>query len=236
MTAIEDRPTIDERYSRALESTHLEVLVEERCSVDMLIAAGWVKEGLGTSLFRLRAEYDAVRETHVQARHGLVDLQHHIDRLRRTQRDTSDEKARTILAEAIRLSLEELKRAELTERVLILSQLKSLPDTKRSLGRFAVAHATRQRFMENDRVAMAIAGTCLALWLDPLCPHCNGTGLSGGLGVIKGICGECSGTKMRPYQLDRTPAGHAFGRSILAVMDRKTDYVTSQMRRYLASR
>lgn len=235
MTTIEDRPNLEERYSRAIESSHLEVLTDERCSVDMLIAAGWVKEGLGTALYRLRSEYDSVRGAHVLARRELLQLQHHIDRLRRALRDEPDMSKRPALTEAVKLGVEELKRAELTERVLILSQLKSLPATKRSMGKFAITIATRERFMQSDNVVAAIAGACLSLWLDPLCPHCNGTGLSGGVGVVKGICNECGGSKTRPYQLDKTASGHEFGRSLLVLMDRKTDYVTSQMRRYLAS-
>ena len=236
MTAIEDRPNLEERYSRAIESSHLEVLADERCSVDMLIAAGWVKEGLGTALYRLRSEYDSVRGAHVLARRELSELQTRIDRLNRAAREEQDYSKRPALALAVKLGVEELKRAELTERVLILAQLKSLPDTKRSMGRFAIAMATRSRFMENDRVVTNIAGACLSLWLDPLCPQCNGTGLAGGVGVVKGICSACGGSKTRPYQLDKTAAGHDFGRSLLVLMDKKTDYVTSQMRRYLASR
>ena len=56
----EDRPSVDERYARAIESSHLEVL-PTRCSVDYLIAAGWIRDGLGASLYRLRTEFDAVR-------------------------------------------------------------------------------------------------------------------------------------------------------------------------------
>jgi hypothetical protein len=53
-----DRPTLDESYGRAISSSHLMVL-PERCSVDYLIAAGWVRDGLGASLFRLRSEWDS---------------------------------------------------------------------------------------------------------------------------------------------------------------------------------
>ena len=53
-----DRPTLDESYSRAISSSHLTVL-PGRCSVDYLIAVGWVRDGLGASLFRLRSEWDS---------------------------------------------------------------------------------------------------------------------------------------------------------------------------------
>lgn len=233
MTAIEDRPTLPERYSRALESTHLEALSNERCSVDMLIAAGWVKEGLGTALYRLRSEYDAVRGQQVQSRRALLELQHDINRTRRALRLASTSEDRARFSALVQRGVDELKRAELTERVLILSHLKSLIDTRQALGRFASIQATRQRYMQPDTEVAIVAGQCLSLWLDPLCPHCNGTGLDGDLGVVRGICGECHGSKLRSYRLHRSESGHQFGRGLLVLMDKKTDYVTGQMRRFL---
>lgn len=56
----DDKPTIGERYVRATESKRLSVTLERPGDVDMLIAAGWVKDGLGTTLFRLRGEFDGL--------------------------------------------------------------------------------------------------------------------------------------------------------------------------------
>jgi hypothetical protein len=61
MTAIDDRPTIGERYSSATESSNLKVSTERRGDVDVIIAAGWCSETLGASLARLRTEFDSVR-------------------------------------------------------------------------------------------------------------------------------------------------------------------------------
>lgn len=49
----------EERYNRATASSRLQV-TEFPGDVDTLIAAGWVREGLGPMLWRVRAEYDAV--------------------------------------------------------------------------------------------------------------------------------------------------------------------------------
>ncbi|CAB4159236.1 hypothetical protein UFOVP703_74 [uncultured Caudovirales phage] len=62
MTNNPDRPSIPERYTRALESSHLEVEGDHQGDVDVLIAAGWVKETLGTALYRARSEFDAVNK------------------------------------------------------------------------------------------------------------------------------------------------------------------------------
>jgi hypothetical protein len=58
----DERPGITERYARAIESSHLEPEAERRCDVDILIAAGWVKEGLGTTLLRARIEFDGLNK------------------------------------------------------------------------------------------------------------------------------------------------------------------------------
>lgn len=56
----DDMPTMDERYAGALESSHLEMLVNGRGALDMIIAAGWAGDSLGISLIRLRIEFDSV--------------------------------------------------------------------------------------------------------------------------------------------------------------------------------
>ena len=56
-----DAPSIGERYSAAIESSDLRVRAEKRGDVDILIAAGWVGEGLGPMLYRLQVEFDLVR-------------------------------------------------------------------------------------------------------------------------------------------------------------------------------
>lgn len=59
MTLPEDRPSTSERYSSALNSSHLEV-TERVGDVDLLIASGWARDGLGCQLYRLRVEFDSI--------------------------------------------------------------------------------------------------------------------------------------------------------------------------------
>lgn len=56
-----DRPTIEERYIAAARSSNLRLRLDKACDVDMLIAAGWIRETLATMLHRLRAEFDTAR-------------------------------------------------------------------------------------------------------------------------------------------------------------------------------
>ncbi len=51
--------TIAERYARAIRSSHLEWKVEAS-DIDMLMAAGLVRDGIGTDLIRLRCERDSI--------------------------------------------------------------------------------------------------------------------------------------------------------------------------------
>jgi len=59
MTLRDDRPSTAERYGSAMQSSHLEV-TERAGDVDLLIAAGWARDGLGCQLYRLRAEFDSI--------------------------------------------------------------------------------------------------------------------------------------------------------------------------------
>ena len=55
-------PGTGERYAAATQTSNLRCNAESRGDVDMLIAAGWIAEGLGTSLYSLQIEFDAVAQ------------------------------------------------------------------------------------------------------------------------------------------------------------------------------
>lgn len=234
MTANEDRPTIAERYSRALESHHLEVK-EGRGDVDLLVAAGWVHDGLGTKLYRLRSEWDAVRGEHrlAEAAAQVADKKHTV-RVRAVARMAEgDDRAEAL--QYAREQIEAAERAALTARALIMVHLKTLHAATVALGAFAVIHAIDVRYRVRGDNAQRIAGRALDAWLDPNCPTCHGTKVTGGLfGGPKLVCAHCGGYGTRnDVRLDRSEEGHKFGRSLLVQMDEKTDYVGKQMRIFL---
>lgn len=187
----EDKPTIAERYSRAIESSDLRVR-ETRGDVDVLIAAGW-SEGLGTLLYRLMVEFDGVR---ADVRRGPLNQ---------------------------------------TERLLILSQLKTLPAAREALGHFAIQQATRQRFMQPDTVVLKLVGKVLDVFLDPLCHHCEGRGFTGGShrGEKRVLCQPCGGSGHRRHRIGRTDQEHAFTASLLTDMDCKLAEVSAAMKRMM---
>lgn len=50
----------EEKYARAVNSSHLE-MKPGMDAISVIIAAGWVRDGLGTILYRLRTEHDAAK-------------------------------------------------------------------------------------------------------------------------------------------------------------------------------
>lgn len=56
----DERPGVAERYSTAIEASNLKAEADKGGAVDLIIAAGWSGDGMGASLYRLRAEYDGV--------------------------------------------------------------------------------------------------------------------------------------------------------------------------------
>lgn len=235
----EDRPTLPESYARAIESSRLEVLADERCSVDMLIAAGWINETLGTMLFRLRAEFDMVRSAQRQSARNVHAAELHTGRLAAAQAKATTAEDKAMWTALHEQAAKDAKNAALTERALIMVHLKSLPGTVEALHRFGSMWATKQKFMRDDRAVSAIVGKALDAWLDPICPACDGRGFTGGMGIPMVICQPCGGSRLRHVHLGKRPdddTGHQFGKSVLTEMDRMTDRVTGQMRRFLATR
>jgi hypothetical protein len=214
-----DRPTISERYARATESSHLEMVADRIGDIDVLTASGWISDGLGTSLYRLRAEWDAVRAEQRQAEAQLRYSAAAARKLGEMHREAAQRAAED---------------AALTARALILVRLGTLAHTRDALGRFADVWATRRRYMKPYAVVAKIAGRALDVWLDPQCPVCTGRMFVGELGGPQAICKACGGTGKRPYTLHETSAGHEFGRSLLAEMDRKTDKVDKRLKAYLS--
>ena len=198
MSTVEDRPTTGERYSSAMESSNLRATAEKRGDVDLMIAAGWVPDTLGASLYRLAVEFDLVR---MDLRHGKAMNQ--------------------------------------TERLLVLSQMKSLRSTREELGAWACIEATKQRFMQPDADVRLIVGRVLDIHLDPTCHHCEGRGFTGGgrheHSGPQVICRACRGTGNRRANLGRTAAEIEFGAHLLAGMAEKMAIVEKMMRLFLRS-
>lgn len=226
-----DAPTIEERYDRATRSSHLEVR-ETRCDVDHLIAAGWIRDGIGPMLYRLHAEWDAVRaENALAQRHQVADAAA-VKAKRAEAAKAAPERVAELLAEADAIE-GGARRAALTEHALQLMRLRTLPRVKDALGRWAVVQATKRRFMQPDTVVCALAGRVLQAHLDPLCRSCDGRGFSGGYGTPQLTCRACKGTGKSRAAVGKDDAERAFAAWMLADMERMLAEVERAMRHFL---
>lgn len=253
MTLPEDRPTLDERYARALESSDLAAQPDQRGDVDYLVAAGWCHESLGTALFRLRSEWDLTRAQLRQAEEAARDGANDARTLTRRataaaarvsgasprQAEALKDEADKALERAER-TRDATERAALTARALALVHLKTLSGARQALHVFAIALGARSKFYDAESVRV-ITGRALQLWLEPNCPHCEGRGFVKKLGEPLRWCQECIRTGKRingnpGFRLAKSEVGHQFGRALLVEMDRKADHVMKLMKLHLDTR
>lgn len=242
------RRTLPERYSTAIDSSRLVLSANRISDVDLLISAGWIRDGLGTALYRLAAEFDLVRGEHRQAYDNLraadqaarvvIEANTGEKLLQATWRMSAAARAEFMAradeeVRAARAAQLQAERAALTAKALILVQLKTLPTARRMMGAFALGEAVRARFEGDSQAALRIAGNALAVWLDPLCHACGGRGFFGMNPRLRTMCNTCHGEGRRQVRLGQTDKTHEFGRRLLVKMDRKADYVTQTMQRYL---
>lgn len=229
MTDTDDRPTTQERYQRAAQSSNLKhTRVGTTGDVDVIGADGMVHDTLGASLFRLVGEYDACRgekvlyeaeaarlyEAQREAAHSLQGL----------RRASKPDQAAIAAAKAAHDHLGEQARREVTTgRAMVLIHLKTLASTKQQLGAFALGLAKTYPFAFADRDLMALTGRVLDVFLDPTCPHCQGRGFNGGghRGEKQVICRACRGCGHRRDDVGRNADERHLAGRLLAEMSRK---------------
>lgn len=232
-----ERPGITERYSSAIESSNLKLSDIRQGDPDILIAAAWAGNGIGTRLTRLRAEYDIVRAEHAQAERAMkagdsaadvLQARYAAERERMQYGPTFAE----VLRQRTEAAQKEARASAVTARALILIKLKTLSSTKDALGGLVVIQATKTRYMKPDKDALRVAGRCLELWLDPVCASCSGRGFTGGYNGPQHLCRPCGGSKRREFNgID--DADNRFAKHIMALMDRAADGADAEMKKRL---
>lgn len=179
MSTIEDRPTIGERYSSAMESSNLR-LGERRGDADYLIAAALIRNPLAAALYRLQSEYDGIRAEHHAAAQRVRDLEK-MAKGERGEDDATGRSADERAAEILQWAESEAR----TAHVLILSRLTTRREAVQLFGHFCEAQATRlQAAKRITNVPPAsvriISGKLIDSFLSPRCPACQGRGTMGG--------------------------------------------------------
>jgi hypothetical protein len=234
MTFDEDRPTIGERYTCATGSSDLHLHNERRGHVDVIIAAGLVREGLGTDLYRLMSEFDALRAP-IDAAKRWVASQVAMVATLRAAASLEDSRSdaggnpcgdvamvRALTARADRLQAAAVASLRV-EFALVLSGMVTLPHTRDHLGAFALEQARIKRIDRSPRDLMHITGRCLDAFLDPLCHVCDGRGFIGGgrhehTGV-QVICRPCKGSGHRRDSIGKDDVERLFAGHLLMRMD-----------------
>lgn len=130
----------------------------------------------------------------------------------------------------------------LTDRLLVMAQLKTLRETQEALSYLAGQRAIVERFMQpaamprelagmkawredaerKSRTVRALSGRVLVAFLDPNCHACNGTGSLGGYGSLQvySICRACGGTQKTEESIGRNDAERYFAAKLLAIVRR----------------
>ena len=198
--------TLGERYSGAIESANL-LMREGRGDVDLIIAAGIAEDRMASALFRLMVEYSNVRADHVAAESRMRNQE-------REAREQEDEGKASLIRE-------EAERAALTAHVMILAHLRTLREAKERLGKFAIAFATRKRFMRPDEVVIAITGRVLDVLIAPTCQKCGGPGVTGSArrGEVVQECRPCKGSGSRRESIGQSDAERLFARDLFGAID-----------------
>lgn len=239
MMAVDERPTIGERYTSATESSNLR-LGAKRSDVDVIIAAGLVPDGFGLTLYRLMAEFDAVRGP-VDAAKRWVTSQMTLaaylrgEATREAARDKPDEWRVLDLTRNAKQVQEAAVASLRTEFLLALTIMRTLREAKYAVGGFAIDLAHRRRFNLDDEQVLRVAGRALEVLLDPLCHFCQGRGYNGGgrheQTGPQSFCRPCRNSGHRRDAIGKDDSERLFASQLLMQMDAELSAVQSSIKR-----
>lgn len=241
----DDPPETIERYSKAaVASRNMRMREHGQTDGDVVAAAGMVgvqdntKDGrpsLGVLLARLRAEWDLVVRQHQISAQTL---------------HASIERSAATLAEAKQLQLhgqrrrandkvldsyavdQAATRAAWTDRVLLMTQLKSLRQAKLAMLAHALQLAKLSVFIIEEHHLTSMVGQSIEAWLNPLCPACGGAGSTGGVTYSgtspQKLCRWCKGSGVRPIP-GRTEPERWFTRLLISRMEQHYETANARM-------
>jgi hypothetical protein len=215
MSETEDRPAIDERLGRAINSSNLVPTKMDDDggrigNLEILAAAGWTGKGmafvLGRALIALESEWDTSEQPRVPREHDIAALASVMP----LQVDVLDEEGRAVRDDAgkvktldttpkVRRRMAQAQADEWyeKERMRLIGRLRTLPMAYKAL----VAWCN----VKGIRAAESKSLSLLAWWLDHRCPKCLGTKLDpvevGGRGSVR-VCALCHGLGERPLPFD----------------------------------
>lgn len=220
--------SIEERYQRATRSGDLKVgrWNGPTSDADILGAAAFVPDRLGTMLMRLQDAYagakgeKALYEAEAfRLYQRLPQLRRQLESVRKAVEAEHEDKhnahviARQMyyvdkVAREVDGTADEAKRETITGRAMVLMQLKGLREVTEAVGSAAFLIARRLALDITPEIRAAIAGRVLETFLDPNCPQCTGRKFVGGAyrGDRVETCRACGGAGNRQDHVDQSPA------------------------------
>lgn len=225
MTDTEERPTTQERYQRATQSSNLRpTRVGTTGDVDVIGAAGMAGDSLGALLFRLVGEWDACKGEKALYEAEAARL---YEAQRRAHKAGQTDEAKQLAEDA--------RREVMTGRAMILLQLGTLRQAKQALFSRVLSLIAEKGQPSLENVAAALTGRILDVFLDPTCPPCEGRGFNGGhhRGERQIICRACRGSGSRRDDVGKTPSERFLAALMLAEMSRKMTEAEKSIRRSL---
>lgn len=216
------RPTIEERYSSATNTSDLTMDVQAQGvrPAGMMIAAGWSRSKLGVALLRLQSEWDGSEKPRPLSAAALKTL------ARTFARDAADDgkvlfrdwHGRVARVTTIDAAKRQAHEWHVHELGLLFQKLKTLGEVRVLMAEFAW-------LVKIDDPHTKAAGV-VSWWLHHTCPACNG----GRWELIPGTnrhssraCGECKGSGDAPI-----PFG-MIGRRLLGELEEAINEARSSM-------
>lgn len=167
----EIHPTVDERLTRAANTSNLKVEAERRGDGDVLIAAGWTSKSLeyvvGRHLMALHSEWDRAEHPRMPRLRDIEQIAAKLPPMVDIEVVAPDgSKTRKSVPRLAAAKAEAEKWFDL-ERNRLLGKLKTLPAAEAALVLWA-----DQKGIESAKLKVRAV---LFWWLDHQCPRCNGT-------------------------------------------------------------
>jgi len=196
MIDTDDRPTVEESYISASNTSNLSVKAERRGDGDVIICAGWSRSRTGQALMRLRSEWDAAEKPRAQSAEAIQALARTL---------SASEPGPLQLKQAQDLAANWLLQAQME----LMGKLKSLPDVREQL---ALDVVDKWRVIDSRQLIAKV----IKHWLSPACSCCQGRRwqmIPGTPMLSSRACGECHGGGVAPV-----PAGED-GRHLLGYIE-----------------
>ncbi|WP_431276254.1 hypothetical protein ACQ858_08370 [Variovorax ureilyticus] len=185
------RPTIDERYASATNTSDLtlDVQVNSVQAAGMIMAAGWSREKLGVALLRLQSEWDGSERPRHIPRAAVAQLAQRILHGYMPRVLTEAEKVKRAHA----MAAETANRWYIHELGLKFQRLKTLSEVRMLVAEFA--------WLEKIDSPHTKAAAAVSWWLDHTCLECRGRKwelIPGTNRPSNRLCEECEGLGEKP--------------------------------------